>query len=528
MHAHQVALAASGVQRYLVGTAPAGRSAPLGIPPTQTVHLIALVHIYIRSHRPGLHLLPIGTPLLLHLSKPVVVEQLLAGLRPLTNVDHCLTSTIFHNQVPHLFVAKRVGHTLQDTRLAIAPYPGNRATTHDFAEEMWEQFAVLHATQQLAPGADLSAVAIHVHALCRRSAERVVLQPAAITLNGHEGSNHIAGTQPAHTRRSLPALDKFCLALQPRVATLMEPSGILAAVEVGKGSVDALMHTGVLLRDGIIDIHFAIAVVGEGGIEASYGIIRNVDHRPRRPLVVCSTLPTTQLCVVVVAVDAASHDVHRTEVAVAGTLVGWPAEFIAEESEVFVHLLQQILDGEVGDVLVLRTRATPSASPPLSFHVAGHAHAFGQHAFRRRVEFRILPTEVVVQRRIVGVVFPTVRHRGVEHLVLQGSHPTALALILCHVGSSQTSHHCGGLCRRTVGKRPVPDGIFLLTAGQCHLRGQQGRILLVEGSRRLVGEHSGLTALAQIAEQLQLAKSTCLVALHVDAQPVAALLHWSG
>ena len=229
-----------------------------------------------------------------------------------------------------------------------------------------------------------------------------------------------------------------------------------------------------------------------------------------------------------VAVDAASHDVHRTEVAIAGTLVGGPTEFIAEESEVLVHLLQQILDGEVGDVLVLRTRAAPAAGPPLSFHVAGHAHAFGQHAFRRRVEFRILPTEVVVQRRIVGVVFPTVRHRGVEHLVLQGCHPTTLALILSHVGSSQTSHHCGGLCRRTVGERPVPDGIFLLTAGQFHLRSQHGGILLVEGTRRLVGEHSGLTALAQIAEQLQLAKSAGLVALHVDAQPVAALLHWSG
>ena len=229
-----------------------------------------------------------------------------------------------------------------------------------------------------------------------------------------------------------------------------------------------------------------------------------------------------------VAINTASHDVHRTEVAVASTLVGWPAEFIAEESEVFVHLLQQILDGEVGYVLVLRTRATPAASPPLSIHVAGHTHVFGQHAFRRRVEFRILPTEVVVQRRIVGVVFPTVRHRGVEHLVLQGCHPTTLALILCHIGSSQTSHHCGGLCRRTVGKRPVPDGIFLLTAGQCHLRSQHGRVLLVEGSRRLVGEHSGLTALAQIAKQLQLAQSACLVALHVDAQSVAALLHRSG
>ena len=296
----------------------------------------------------------------------------------------------------------------------------------------------------------------------------------------------------------------------------MEPGRVLAAVQVGKGGVNALVHTGILLCHGIGNIDFTVFVVLESGVEAGNGVVADVDHWPALALIRSGTLPTAQCRIVVVALYAAAIDVDRAVVAIAGTLVGWPAELVAEVGKVFVHLLQQLLDGQVGDVLVLGALVAPAACPPLARLVAYHAHALGQHALRWRVQLRILPAEVIVQRRRVG--WPGVRDAGVVDVVCELADNAALTLVCNHVLACGRSLHGGRHGRLSVGQCPVPDGCLFLAFGQGH-RGCQHQSLFPGHAAGAIDDGS-LAALALDAVDVKLANAAGLTAAHIEAQAV--------
>jgi len=74
---------------------------------------------------------------------------------------HDLAATEFRDQAPGLGVAQaalRGGKSLKHAPWAILPNPCNTARRHDLAQKNGKRLAVLRATEQLAPCADLFAI----------------------------------------------------------------------------------------------------------------------------------------------------------------------------------------------------------------------------------------------------------------------------------------------------------------------------------------------------------------------------------
>lgn len=120
---------------------------------------------------------------------------------------------------------------------------------------MSEELTVLHATKQVAPGTySLAIAAEEVYTLSAWSAERSVEQPARIALYWHKRCNHRSGRKKSHARGCyVGRLAQFGIGLHRGVARLLEPSRVLATLQVGKDGMDALVDTSVLLCRLVID-----------------------------------------------------------------------------------------------------------------------------------------------------------------------------------------------------------------------------------------------------------------------------------
>ena len=242
------------MDRYLIGTTPSGRSAVFGFPPSEAIGLVALIHIGVWRSFPYLHLFQIGCPLLLDGEKPVIVNQGTAGVRPLAEINHRLLHTILTDKPTDTHLAYRVGNAHKHTVLAVAPYPRQGTITKGHCKEVGEQFAILIATEKVTPGTSLLVTIPYINSLCTGTSKAAVEQPARIALNRNERSYHIGSAEESHTLGDgVGSFAQLGIGLHRGIATLVEPSSILTAFEVGKHGMDAFMHTSTLLTGSIVD-----------------------------------------------------------------------------------------------------------------------------------------------------------------------------------------------------------------------------------------------------------------------------------
>ena len=263
------------MDRYLIGTAPSGRGAIFGFPPAETIGLIALIHIGVGSSFPYLYLSVREGQLFLDRELPVIVNQGTAGVRPLAEINHRLLHTILTDKPTDTHLAYRVGNAHKHTVLAIAPYPRQSAITKGHREEVGEQFAILIATEQIAPCTNLISFRVtFIYPFRTGASKAAVEQPARIAFDRNKRGNHIGSAEESHTLGDyVGRLAQLGIGLHRGVATLVEPSRILTAFEVGKHGMDAFMHTSTLLGGSIVDCRLVILVIRKIGIKAGYGII---------------------------------------------------------------------------------------------------------------------------------------------------------------------------------------------------------------------------------------------------------------
>ena len=263
------------MDRNLIGTAPSGRGAVFGFPPSEAIGLIALIHIGVWSSFPYLHLSVREGQLFLDRELPVIVNQGTAGVRPLAEINHRLLHTIFTHQSAGLYLTDRVGNARQHAVLAVAPYPRQGTIAKGHRKEVGKQFAILIATEQIAPCTNLISFRVTlIYTFRTGTTKAAVEQPARIAFDRNKRGNHIGSAEESHTLGDyVGRLAQLGIGLHRGVATLVEPSSILTAFEVGKHSMDAFMHTSTLLSGSIVDCRLVILVIRKIRIKAGYGII---------------------------------------------------------------------------------------------------------------------------------------------------------------------------------------------------------------------------------------------------------------